>query len=511
MIQLRKSGLAAVLCCAIMACDRGRSVEPPAPSATADIDSLPSIEMSVIEAPISYDLTPILAELERVVPKRFGDLTEKRPHPTNKRVHFAFEAAREPFKVALDGDTVRMTAMITYAGRAWYNPPIAPEMSASCGANGLRPRARVEIVSPLHVSADWKLRSKTTVRTVAPFEPGERDQCEVTVLKIDVTERVINAARNLLENNTKNIDAKIASINLRSKFEEWWGIVQQPIHLSDSVWLAINPKGVHVDAARGSRKMLRTGIGLLAAPRIVLGHRPDIAPVPLPRQATAIAKEVPTGFHILLEGVLPYDVASKLLSEELKGQKISKGGRTIRVEKLRMFGVGGGKIALEVEFRGSASGHIYFVGTPHYDYSEDRLYVPDLDYDVGTAHMLVRGLEWLKHDDLRDYLRNKARWPVGGLIKQGREQLVKGLNTQLSPGVQLSGDVEHVNIMGVHPARDAVRVRAHADGVVTLDVRTVKKDPPPASTTAGKVPAPATTKAKKVTPPPPPPTTTNER
>jgi hypothetical protein len=464
-LQLR----ATLLCSLLVACNRGPAVEAPLPSMTADVDSLPMLELSLIEAPISYDLTPIISELERVVPKHFGNLAERQVHPKNKRVRFAFEAEREPFVIALDGDVVRMTTTINYAGRAWYNPPIAPEVSASCGTGDQQPRARVEIISPLRASPDWKLRTQTTVQRVEPYEPGERDQCEVTMLKIDVTERLINAARGLLEKNTKTIDAKVATIDLRSKFEEWWGIIQQPIRLSDSVWLAINPKAVYVDPAHGSNKILRTGIGLLAEPRIVLGRKPDIAPMPLPRQVSAT--EAPDGFHILLEGVLPYDIASKLLTDELRGQKIKKGGHTITVVRTRMFGVGGNKIALEVEFRGSATGRVYFVGTPHYDAAGDRLYVPDLEYDVGSAHMLVRGLEWLKHDDLRDYLRNKARWPVGGLIKQGEEQLIKGLNQELAPGVQLSGKVDHVNIIGVHAARDAVRVRAHADGTVLLDVR----------------------------------------
>jgi len=464
---------AILLCTLLVGCDRGPAVEAPLPSLSADVDSLPTLERSLIEAPISYDLTPIIAELERAVPKRFGDLTDRRVHPTNSRVRLAFEAERSPFAIALDGGVVRMSATITYAGRAWYKPPIAPEVSASCGTGDQRPRARIELVSPLRVTADWKLRSSTTVRVVEPFEPGERDQCEVTVLKIDVTERVIDAARGMLEKNTRTIDAKVATIDIRSKFDEWWAIVQQPIRLSDSVWLAINPIAVHVDPARGSRKILRTGIALIAEPRIVLGRRPVITPMPLPRQVSAT--DAPDGFHILFEGVLPYDLASKLLTDELRGKKISKGRQTITVESARMFGVGGNKIALEVDFKGSAQGRIYFVGTPRYDAAGDRLYVPDLDYDVGTAHMLVRSLEWLKHDELRDYLRNKARWPVGGLISKGQEQLVRGLNHELKPGVQLSGDVTNVKIVGVHAGRDAVRVRAHADGAVRLDVRQSRK------------------------------------
>ena len=380
----------------------------------------------------------------------------------------AFQVKREPFTVRLDGDTVRMTAILSYAGRVWYNPPLAPELSASCGVSGAAPRARIEVVTPLRLSNDWKLRSRTRVRTVEAFSNTERDQCEVTALKIDVTGRVIDAARKLMESKTKYVDAQVASIDVRSKFEEWWSVIQQPIRLTDTVWLAINPKAVHVGAASGSRKTLRTGIDLTAQPRIIVGKRPAIPPIPLPRQIAP--SEAERGFHMMLEGVLSYDVASKLLTEELQGEKIGKGGRSVEVRTVRMFGLGGGKVALEIGFAGAARGHIFFVGTPHYDYAGDRLYVPDLDYDVASANMLVRGLAWLKHDDLRNYLRTKARWPVGGLIHEGRDQLISGLNRELSPGVRLSGEVHDVEIMGVRAAHDAVRVRAHTDGSVRLNV-----------------------------------------
>lgn len=458
-----------IVLAALTACERGPVVEAPEPTAVADVDSLPTLPASIIDAPITYDLTPVLAELEKAVPKSFGSLTNRIPHPTNKRVHFAFEAKREPFKIALDGDTVRMTGIISYAGKAWYNPPIGPDVSASCGANGDRPRARIEIVTPMRLTPDWKLRSRTAVRVVEPFTDTERDQCEVTVLKIDVTEKVIEAARGMLTRNTRTIDAKVATIDLRAKFEEWWDIIQRPINLTDSVWLVIAPKGVQVEPVSGKRKLLSTGVGLLAEPRIVVGNKPAVTDLPLPRNVAASGGS--EGFHILIEGVLEYGLASSLLTQELRGQKVTKGGRTITVERARMFGLGAGRIALEVDFGGSTRGRIYFVGTPHYDYAGDRLYVPDLEYDVGTTHLLVRGFAWLKHDDLRNYLRNKARWPVGGLIRQGEAQLVKGLNQELSPGVRLSGNVGEVEVVGVRAGRDAVRVRAHADGKVRLDVR----------------------------------------
>ena len=449
-------------------CNRKPEVDAPPPVTRADVDSLPPLPMSVIEAPLSYDVTPALRDLEKVVPRRFGDIEKKIASPGNKRVHFAFEAQRDPFVIKLDGDTVRMTAVIRYAGRVWYNPPLAPEMSASCGVNGDRPRARVEVVTPIRMSTDWKLRSRTTVRTVEAMTKEERDQCELTFLKLDVTGKVVDAARKLFESKTKWIDNKVATINLREKFEGFWATIQQPIRLTDTVWLAINPKGVHLGRASGAKRTLTAGVVLTAEPRIVVGRKPEVPATPLPTQVAAT--ETPGGFHILFEGVLAYDVASKLLTEQLRGEKISMGRHSIAVDKLRMFSVGGGKIALEVTFGGVTSGHVYFIGTPLYDYAGDRLYVPDLDYDVGTANVLVRGLSWLKHDDLRNYLRDKARWPMGGLIKQAHKEVTNGINRDLSPGVRLSGEVRNIEIAGVHAAPEAVRVRAHADGTVRLDV-----------------------------------------
>src|SRR5262245_21027807 len=258
------------------ACDRNSKVIAPEPEVRPDVDSMPSLPRSVIKAPLTYDLTPVVAALEAAVPKKFGNIAERKTHPTNKRVHYAFAAEREPFALKLDGDTVRMTAIISYSGRLWYNPPVLPEVSISCGVAGVKPRARVEVVTPLRLTPDWKLSSHTAVRAVEPVSKTEADQCEMTAIKLDVTGRVIDSARKLLEKYTKVVDAKVASINLRAKFEQWWALIQKPIRLTDTVWLAINPIEVQVGKAGGSKQILQTGVRLTAEPRIIAGRKPEI-------------------------------------------------------------------------------------------------------------------------------------------------------------------------------------------------------------------------------------------
>ena len=78
----------------------------------------------------------------------------------------------------------------------------------------------------------------------------------------------------------------------------------------------------------------------------------------------------------MIEGVVGYDLASDLLRRHLKGRKIERAGRTMEVKDLRLFGIGGGKLALELRFGGDVSGHVYFVGTPRYDVGTNELFVP---------------------------------------------------------------------------------------------------------------------------------------
>ncbi|MBA3893190.1 MAG: hypothetical protein H0X69_05780 [Gemmatimonadales bacterium] len=48
--------------------------------------------------------------------------------------------------------------------------------------------------------------------------------------------------------------------------------------------------------------------------------------------------------------------------------------------------------------------------------------------DVGSSSLLVAGVEWVRHDGVRDFFREQARWSVGDVMQTGKEQLEKGLN-----------------------------------------------------------------------------------
>jgi hypothetical protein len=460
----------------LAACSQPRSVEAPPPALADDTDSPPELPPSTLNVPVSYDLTPIIAKLEEVIPRSWGDIAERMTLPRNRRVSVAFEVKREPFKVSLDGETARMSALIHYSGRGWYDPPVGPTVSASCGVGqtDARPRAGVSVSARMGLTENWKLQARTRVDRVAPASNEKRDECRVTVIGIDVTERVLNAARGVLVKNTPAIDRAIAGLDIRSRFEEWWNILQSPIELTDSVWLMINPTTVRKGPAAGEGTMLIATVGLTASPRVILGPRPVVTPKPLPPLDTATVTE---GLHILAEGVIDYSTASQLLTRELRGRRFERAGRSLRIRKVTVSGIGGGRLAVQVEFDGSVAGHVYFVGTPRFDEAKGELYVPDLDFDVATSHLLVSGLDWIKHDDVVQLLRSKAHIPVADGLAQASRYLHDGLNRNLSRDVRLEGQVQTVRAIDVHATRRAILVHAHATATARMIVQTPKETP----------------------------------
>lgn len=457
----------AVATALLAGCDTKLDVDAPAPAMMADADTLPSLPTSTLDIPLTYDLSPVVAALEKAVPKKFGNIKERK-QLDNKRMAVAFEAVRDPFSVSLNGQTAYISAVVHYAGQGFYKPPVVREVSGSCGIDGVKPRARITLASDLRINPDWHLRGKTRVARVEPYSNETTDQCRVTVFNINVTDRVIDATKNALIAKETLIDKRIASLDIKSRFEGWWHLLEKPIPLTDSVWLTINPSAVRMGQNVGVKKTLVTALGFSASPRVVTGRMPSVTPTPLPPLYPAAVGD---GLHILMEGVIGYDLATDLLKKHIVGKKFDKAGRTFEVKGARLFGIGGGKLALELRFSGGANGRVYFVGTPRYDASTNELYVPDLDYDVGSAGLLVKGVEWVKHDDVRDFIRSQARWSIGDVMGQGREQLVKGLNRDLAPGVHLAADVKQVQGLSVHPRRANIRLRAQADAVARLTVK----------------------------------------
>ncbi len=219
---------------------------------------------------------------------------------------------------------------------------------------------------------------------------------------------------------------------------------------------------------RGDGLLVTANVGLTASPRIVVGERPVVTYRPLPPLDTG---QVADGLHVLVEGSIDYDLASEFLSEQLVGRTFEGARQEIEISSARLYGIGGGRLALELGFRGSTRGRLFFVGTPQLDPQTRQVVIPDLDIEVSSRDLVLRGLTWLGRPRIVDFLRERARFPIEDPVQLGRRYLLEGLNRDLSDEVRLSGDRRCVRPLGVHATRKALIIRAQADARATLTIR----------------------------------------
>ena len=441
---------------------RGKRLSPSAPRAMGPwADTLPAVPTSYIDVPVRYDLSSAVQWLESTVPRTLGDINDRRPVTGKKRMHYAFALERQPFHVRVEGRTASVIAAIQYQARVWYDPPVLPEIRASCGIGGVRPRARVAIVSVVDLTEQWTLKPRT--RAVAqPLTGSDNDRCAVTALSIDVTEKVLAAARAALQKELTKFDRRVACFDLRKEAQKVWTTLQTPLRLTDSLWLVIDPSAVRIGLLKVEGDTLVTTVGLSAQPRIVGGARPAASERPMPAPQDSATR--PPALHLLTEARVPYDVTSAILTRELRGTKIRVGSRQLVVRRLRLSGIGDGRVAVGLSVTGAVDGTLYAVGHPAFDTTTAELSMPDLAYDIGTRSLLVGALSWLAQGTIEDFLRTHVRIKMGHIIEQGRELLERNLNRELASGVRLRATVGAGRVLGVRAAPDALLARAVASG-----------------------------------------------
>lgn len=452
------------------ACGDTSSLKANAPAVIAGGDkmaSLPPLPPSVVDAPIAYEIAPVLAALEDAVPRRFGDMKKRIQNPTNKRQQFAFEAKRSPFRIALDGDNLTLSTVIDYQGRGWYDPIIGPDVSAGCGEDSIKPRLRVSVTSDLRLTTGWQFTPKTRVRSIAPLTTTTRDKCLVSFLNIDVTDKVVGAVRDQLTGRLPRVDAQIARFDLRSRTEGWYNLLNRPVRVGDSLWLVFNPGVVRYGGLRLNDTTLVADIRLYALPTLISGPKPaerHSALPPLERAARAVGDSA----RVMIEASIGYDVASDLLKKQLVGRTFSRFGRKVRIAYVRCYGLGDGRLVLGVQFSGSLQGEGYLVGTPRFDVASNMLYVPDLNFDVATSDKLVQGVAWLKKDDVVSQLREIARFPLTDVLDDTRKKVEEKINRELTDGVRLNATLHAGRVIDVAALQRAMVVRAEAVGTIGL-------------------------------------------
>jgi len=469
--------LAVLLCVGCGDADDLARLDPPPPApSTVQIEPA-DLAPSTLTVPVDVSLDLLAGVLEEALPRTLGSLDERTQVADNDRVSIAYELERSPMQIGMDTAGAHVSSTLAYRVRAWYDPPVLPEVSFSCGTNENEPRPRlaVSLRSPLALDRDWRIRSQIDVDRIAPASDADRDRCEVTIFDYDVTGRVVDGARSAISSRSGQIDEMVADVDVRSDFERWWSQIARPIELDDGVWLVIDPTTVGQTGIGADQGDLQTALSLEARPRIVLGARPEARETPLPALATL--EQADPGLSIRAEAVATWDEVTRRIRGEVVGERFSVQGRSLRVDDVVVNAVGDGRVSVRVELNGDVRGVVFLVATPTYDVDRDEVHVDDLDFDVRTRDRLVAGAAWVARAGLIPAIRSAAVIDAGPIREWARGQVNRGFNSEISSEVRLEGTAGPVTIEEVIAAPEALRVRTRVTGRARLLVSPGGEDP----------------------------------
>jgi len=429
------------------------------------------LAVSTLTVPVDVSLDLLADVLEEAVPTTLGSMDERTAIPDRDRISVAYEIERGPMDVRMDEGGAHVASTLSYRVRAWYDPPVLPEVSASCGTGDGEPRPRLDVAigSPLSLDAEWRLRSEVEVEGISPSSSDDRDRCEVTFLGYDATGRVVDAARSALSALAEDIDTLVAEVDVRSDFEGWWREIAGPVRLDDGVWLVMDPVRVGRTGIAAESGEVLTTLTLEARPRVVLGPRPEMEMRPLPPlDSLGVADESLT---IRAEAVAPWSEVTRRLRDEVAGESFEMQGRTLRVADVVVDAVGDGRLSVRLDLGGDVRGTLFLVGTPTYDPERDEIHVDDLDFDVRTRDRLVAGAAWVARTGLIRRIRSAAAVPAGPARDWALGKVEEGFNARISSQVRLEGRAEEIEVESVTAAPDALRIRARVLGAARLIVQ----------------------------------------
>ncbi|MDF0667886.1 MAG: DUF4403 family protein [Nitrospira sp.] len=481
-------------------------VHPPPPTLLPAIPNpLSPTTESTVSFPVQVDLSPFIhaANDDSMIPKKFDHWRNSIKHP--KGAEYKYYAERDDFAVAPSGSP---QAIGTNPGRVihdWWKgiEPLSSSLFIStalrykigahplqCG-DGIEWPKRATLNGKLTVgmTPNYGVSASVTGVTLDTIDP-----CKISITDTDVFQEVKNQLTERVRGGLSNAVARINTLTARSRVEDVWHTLRNPIQLEPDAWLLLNIGHVWRSGfSSGGGDLIEDTIHIAAKPVLVFGAEPPSAGGELPQLETEPASTgfhgaadaqlystlprtlanrlASTGFHVVADIPLDYPSLSRSLATRLQGKRVAVKGDFIHITDAAILGRGGNQVVLRIAFTGDATGHLYFVGKPEINPFTQSVQISGLRLDLDSEQFLQkRGPDWLTRSSIRGLVTDEAVLGVAPAIDRMRDLLTKVLNRALSSTLTTYGSIASVQGIGVFADVNTLYVRVMSDGSLNLKV-----------------------------------------
>ena len=462
---LKPLSAAFLLSCLFSSCS---TLKPLAPE-KSEVALPPIVQpLSNIEVPVSADLKSYFVQAETSVPNKFSG-----SQAPCEGLSYSYTFTRSPFSITGSNNVVNLKFTGSYGFTASYCAKCAdifgkgptclhPSLTAECGQGGEPPR-RMEIAykSTITVLPDYHLKGKTILYP----DPKPIDRCNVLFGNIDVTDKLISYMKVPLNALGAQVDAKIATFDIKSIVDQVWKNVASEYKVEDMGFLYVNPEAVRLSSFSLSGTRLNFSVGLSAKPVFTTVSNPQpLKPVP------NLSAYVPAnGFNVYLDLVEKYDHLTDAVNQQVTGQNIKVAGKEFIVDNVKVYGTGT-KIAMMIDFGGTTTGTIYLVGTPVYNTANHELSFPDLSFDLQTRAWMLKTAKWMFNGKITDVIRQKATYNFTKFLADSKVKLQGQLSRDMGNGISSVVTIHDLGIQGIYPTADKLVIRTLSNGQVKVNV-----------------------------------------
>ncbi len=447
-----RSFLPLTLCAALIA-----QAPPPSPAT----DPGPSL----ITVPIHIDLAQMFTTVEQAAPRVPPGVETWTPLPGKAGTVFRFNLYRDPLNFRLNANRIQVRTTAYY----WLEVGVkAASYIKGVGACGKGPEGFRRVLlgtrAELNITPTWGLELKALPDDPMPFAP-----CAITFLGYDITNQVVASMKDALCKATGAMEQQVRnSAMLRQKAEAIWAQAQQPIALSEGLWLSLNPERLRLAPWTSQGKVVTITPEIQARPAISLGPKPVVQTRPLPPLESATNGLQP-GFKIRVDADLSFEHATAQLKKQLAGKRFDTDKGRFEVLDVSVSGKEG-KALMEVSLKGRITGKLNLAGHLVYNKALGTLQFQDLDYTLESKSWITKFGEWLYRSTLKKTLQEKANLFMDKSLKDVRALAQQGLNRPLASGLSLAGTLTELKLGQPQVLADRFRLEAFLDGQVQVNV-----------------------------------------
>ena len=416
---------------------------------------------SSIRVPIEINLKPFLKDAEKQTPKNFADEKQQ-----CEGISFAYQLERNPLEFNGKENQLLLELSGRYAIKINYCPTctgifsskencIVPRIYASCGVNEPMRRIKVSTATALSVTKDYKIDANTSLKEIV-----SEDKCEVTFIKYDATEKLVEEMQKALKEVTADIDKKIEQTDLKKEVIKIWKELNNPIIIPSIGFFHLSPTSLAITPPNFSKDKLQITVSINAFPKVSLEDKKASLP-PLPELNTATGEK---GFQINLVIQGKYKSINTLLAQNLNGKEITLKKEKIILDSVLILGANGNKLSFKVHFSGKRSGVLYFAGTPTFNKEKQIISFPDMDFDIETKNTLLKSATWLFDDLITSKIREFAVYDLSKDLASNKKTIEKELNRELDKGIFLDTKLKTIKIEQIIPLKDELWIISNLEG-----------------------------------------------